>query len=76
MTKESPEEKEMCKQCDIMKTVLRSRHFFRRHQKSEVRSRLRLQTNWGGSGSRQKKAVPAPYFNIFHFELLKTELLM
>ena len=28
------------------------------------------------SGSRQKKAAPAPYSNIFHFEFLKSELLI
>ena len=37
---------------------------------------LRLQPTWIGSGSRHKKAAPAPYTKIFHFELLNSELLI
>ena len=37
---------------------------------------LRLRPNWVGSGSRQKKTAPAPCTNIFHFEFLKSELLI
>ena len=40
------------------------------------RSRLRLRPNSVVYGSSQKKAAPAPYTNNFHFELLKSELLM
>ena len=36
------------------------------------RSRLRHRPNW----VQAKKAAPAPYTNIFHFELFKSELLM
>ena len=40
------------------------------------RSRLRLRPTWVGSGSRQKKAAPAPYTKFFHFELLKSKFLI
>ena len=38
-----------------------------------------LRPNWVGSGSRQKNAAPGgsgSIFNSFHFELLKSELLI
>ena len=34
-------------------------------------SRPRLRPNWAGSGSRQKKAAPAPHTKICNFELFK-----
>ena len=59
--------------------VLRSRHFFGRFwlRKSEVLEPTPAPTKLGRLRlSAKKKAAPAPCTNIFHFELLKSELLM
>ena len=59
-------------------TVLRSRHFFGRLrlQVAKVPEPTPAPTYLGRLRLQAKKAAPAPYTKIFHFELLKSELLI